>query len=322
MEQVIVTQGLTRHFGNIVAVENLDLTVERGQVFGFLGPNGAGKTTTVRLLNGILSPTDGHATVLGYDILRDANEIRHQTGVLTEAPSLYENLTARENLRFFGDVYGYPEAQLPKRIEAVLDQMGLSGRANEPVGGFSKGMKQRLAIGRALLHEPELLFLDEPTAGLDPVAARMISDLIQNLSHREGRTIFLCTHNLVEAQRLCDRVGVISQGMLRAIGSPDELARMLWNTLWIEIDLRIEISDALRAALASYSGVYALSSQKGKLRLEIDDEERIPGIIERIVQAGGRVYGVAIEEHSLEDVYFELQGESQTVGEQRLEGGV
>jgi ABC-2 type transport system ATP-binding protein len=321
MDQVIVTEGLTRHFGSTVAVERLDLTVARGQVFGFLGPNGAGKTTTVRLLNGVLSPTDGRATVLGYDIHSQANDVRRHTGVLTETPNLYEHLTARENLRFFGDVYGYPEGRLPQRIETVLHQMGLADRADEPVGGYSKGMKQRLAIGRALLHEPSLLFLDEPTAGLDPVAARTVTEMIQQLSHQEGRTIFLCTHNLVEAQRLCDRVGVISQGVLRAVGAPDELARQLWNNLWVEIDLHDEPSDPIRAALGALPWVHDISVEGGKLRAQIADEEHIPDLVESLVRAGGRIYGVAVEEHSLEDVYFEIQGENHAAHGRRREEG-
>lgn len=321
MEQVIITEGLTRHFGPTVAVEHLDLTVERGEVFGFLGPNGAGKTTTVRLLNGVLRPSDGHATVLGFEVSSQGDQVRRHTGVLTETPNLYENLTARENLRFFGDVYGYAEERLPERIEAVLQQMGLAGRADEPVGGYSKGMKQRLAIGRALLHEPPLLFLDEPTAGLDPVAARTITEMIQALSHQEGRTIFLCTHNLVEAQRLCDRVGVISQGVLRAVGSPQELARRLWNNVWVQIELRGQAPEALQVALQGMEGIYTLSCTANALRAQVDNEERIPDLVQRLVQAGGRIYGVTVEEHSLEDVYFEIQREHQATGGAQLEEG-
>ncbi len=308
MEPVIEAQELTRRFGTTLAVDRLSLTVEQGQVFGFLGPNGAGKTTTIRLLNGILSPSAGTAHVLGYDVRTEPNEVRRRTGVLTETPSLYESLTARQNLRFFGDVYGVPEGRLPERIAEVLEEMGLSERADEPVAAYSKGMKQRLAVGRALLHEPPLLFLDEPTAGLDPEAARMVTEMIAQLSHQQGRTILLCTHNLVEAQRLCDRVGVISQGALRAIGSPEELAHQLWNSLWVELDLHGQMDEPILAALRSQPHVRTVAAQQGRLRVELDDQEQIPDVVRVVVSAGGRVYGVAVEQHSLEDVYFELQG--------------
>ena len=307
MAQAIVTEGLTRRFGDHIAVNQLDLTVEQGQVFGFLGPNGAGKTTMVRLLNGVLNANAGRATVLGFDVATQGTEIRKRTGVLTETPNLYEALTARENLLLFGDLYGVPESELPKRADSLLEELGLIERANERVGGYSKGMKQRLAIARALLHQPTLLFLDEPTSGLDPVAARMVTGLIQTLSHQEGRTVFLCTHNLTEAQRLCQRVGVIDQGVLRAIGSPKDLARQLWQKLWIEIDLHGEPSAEVQQALQHAPSVRGQNMEDGLLVLELDAEESIPGVISAIASAGGRIYHVIPREHSLEEIYFEIQ---------------
>jgi ABC-2 type transport system ATP-binding protein len=315
MEPVIKAVGLSRRFRNVVAVDQLDLTVERGQVFGFLGPNGAGKTTTVRMLNGVLNPSAGSATVLGYDVAVAPNEIRRRTGVLTETPNLYENLTARENLRFFGEVYGVPEERLPGRIDAVLDEMGLLERASEPVGGYSKGMKQRLAVARALLHEPSLLFLDEPTAGLDPEAALMVTDMIQALSRREGRTVFLCTHNLLEAQRLCDRVGVISQGVLRAVGSPDELARHLWSTLKVRIECRANAGLDVSRVASSQPGVRSVEGDGDALIVELDGRESVPTLVGALVTAGAAIYGVVVQKHSLEDVYFEIQGGNHSDGD-------
>ncbi len=317
MEPILIAEGLTRHFGRLVAVDHLDLTVYRGEVFGFLGPNGAGKTTTIRLLNGILRPTEGRATLLGFDVATQGDAVRRYTGVLTENPSLYEHLTARENLRFYGDVYGYPEEKLPARIEAVLEAMGLADRADEPVGAYSKGMKQRLAIGKALLHEPPILFLDEPTAGLDPAAARAVTAMIAQLSHQEGRTIFLCTHNLTEAQRLCDRVGVINRGVLQAVGAPADLARQLWSGLRVEMDLHSEPSGAVWAAIKAHRGVRQASLVDGKVRLELESEEAIPGVIAAIVSAGGRIYSVMPEEHTLEEIYFEIQGANGASLEER-----
>ena len=321
MDAVIVTEGLTRSFGSMpeltLAVDQLNLTVERGEVFGFLGPNGAGKTTTVRLLNGVLAPNAGKARVLGFDVATQAGDVRRQTGVLTEIPNLYEALTARENLLFSGDLYGVPQDELPRRVDSILKEFGLGERADDLVGSYSKGMKQRLAVARALLHEPALLFLDEPTSALDPAAARMVTEMIQKLSHQEGRTIFLCTHNLAEAQRLCDRVGVIDQGALQAIGTPQELAGQLWHGLWVEIDLHGEPSPQVSQTLRHMPAVVNCSLEEGKLLLELDGEGSIPDVVTAISAAGGRIFGVMPREHTLEEIYFKIQENShlQDTGE-------
>jgi ABC-2 type transport system ATP-binding protein len=310
MQSVIVAEGLTRHFGDHLAVNQLDLQVASGEVFGFLGPNGAGKTTTVRLLNGVLSADGGSARVLGYDVATDALEIRRRTGVLTETPSLYEALTARENLLFFGDLYGLPESELPRRAGALLEEFGLADRADDRVGTYSKGMRQRLAIARALLHSPELIFLDEPTSGLDPAAARMVRETIQTLSQVEGRTVFLCTHNLAEAQLLCSRVGVIDHGVLQAVGTPQELASSLWQELTVEIDLRGEPSAAVREALSRLPEVSGQSMENDRLVLTLANEDAIPTVVAAIAANGGRIYGVIPREHTLEEIYFRIQANS------------
>lgn len=314
MNEAIVTEGLTRRFGELAAVNRLNLSIERGEVFGFLGPNGAGKTTTVRLLNGILSPNEGRAIVLGLDVASHAVDIRRQTGVLTEMPNLYEALTARENLCLYGDLYDVPKSELSRRIDALLDEFDLGERADERVGAYSKGMKQRLAIARTLLHRPVLLFLDEPTAGLDPVAARMVTDMIAKLSRQEGRTVFLCTHNLTEAQRLCDRVGVIGRGVLRALGTPRELARQLWHSLWVEIDLHGEPPVSVNEALRDMLCILSRTFEGGKLLLELDDEESLPDVVASIAAAGGRIYSVVPREHTLEEIYFEIAGNASEAG--------
>lgn len=316
MEAVIETQELSRHFGQVIAVDHLSLTVTQGEVFGFLGPNGAGKTTTVRLLNGLLQPSTGSARVLGLDVATQASDIRRQTGVLTETPSLYEALTARENLLFFGTLYDVPERELPRRVDAILEAFGLAERADDRVGGYSKGMRQRLAIARALLHEPLLIFFDEPTAGLDPSAARRVREMIQNLSHQEGRTIFMCTHNLAEAQQLCDRVGVIGKGQLRAIGTPEELASSLWRGVWVEIDLRDSLSPAIVEAVCSMPPVRSHALEDGKLLLEIENEKEIPDVVAAIASAGGRIYRVMPRQHTLEEIYFQIQESAQPIQEE------
>jgi ABC-2 type transport system ATP-binding protein len=229
--------------------------VHEGEVFGLLGPNGAGKTTTVRLLNGVLTPTGGHVRVLGLDPTSQSSALRRRTGVLTENPSFYERLTVRENLTTHGRLYGVPETQLRQRVDELLETFGLWDRASDKIDGFSKGMKQRLALARAVLHDPELLFLDEPTSGLDPEAARQMTQLIAQLSHREGRTVFLCTHNLDEAQRLCDRVAVMNQGRLLAVGSPAEVSRTLWQNLWVDVTFLIPPTPDQVNSLRALGGV-------------------------------------------------------------------
>lgn len=306
MDPVITTNRLSRQFGENWAVRDLSLSVARGQVFGFLGPNGAGKTTTIRLLNGLLQPSQGAASVLGMDPATDGHAIRARSGVLTENPSLYEALTARENLRFVGRVYGVPEEVLPGRIDTLLARFGLQDRADDKTGAYSRGMKQRLAIARALLHEPEILFLDEPTSGLDPAASRDVQDLVQELAQRHGLTIFMCTHNLVEAEKLCDLVGVIHRGSLRAIGSPAQLARELWHNTLIEIDLKDPPDHSVKQAVQNQQGVVGLEIDGSQMIVEVSDLDVTPSLVRAVVAAGGQIYGVRKRDHGLEDVYFAL----------------
>jgi ABC-2 type transport system ATP-binding protein len=310
---VIQTENLSRTFGDpsrgdgIVAVDQLTLEVTRGEVFGFLGHNGAGKTTTVRLLNGVLTPTGGRLRVLGYDPLEDGATLRRYTGVLTETPSLDEKLSAWENLTIYARLYRVPETDIEPRVEALLEEFELDTRATEMVGGYSRGMKQRLALARTLLHDPPLVFLDEPTAGLDPVAARSVQDLITRLSERGGHTIFLCTHNLAEAQKLCHRVGVMEHGRLAAVGTPEELARELWQGVRLEVELDRCDLDAL--SLPPDARDVSWDAAARSLSLWMPRREAIPDLVEALVDAGCRIYSVAPQEPTLEDVYFALHGE-------------
>src|SRR5215208_5891485 len=235
---VIQISSLSRRFGEKNAVDHLTLDVHAGEIFGFLGHNGAGKTTTVRLLNGVLEPTSGNAHVLGLDPQIEGPALRARTGVLTETPSLDERLTARDNLTICADLYNVPRSDVPGRVNSLLTEFELADRAAEKVGGYSKGMKQRLALARALLHKPDVLFLDEPTAALDPVAARYVNTLVENLARREGVTVFICTHNLVEAQKMCDRVAVMEHGRLVALGTPVDLTRQFVKRL--DVDLEVD----------------------------------------------------------------------------------
>jgi ABC-2 type transport system ATP-binding protein len=309
----IRTDHLTRHFGEIAAVDGLTLEVHMGEVFGFLGHNGAGKTTTVRLLNGVLAPTGGTARVLDLDPVTDGPALRHRTGVLTETPSLDERLTARENLRIYADLYDVPLEKADSRVEELLEEFELADRADEKAGGYSKGMKQRLALARALLHEPELLFLDEPTAGLDPVAARHVHQLITQQSQRKGHTVFLCTHNLVEAQRLCDRVAVLQYGRVLALGTPGELAHRLGRSQRMEIESDPETAPLALEKLSAFPGISDITLEDASISFVGVNHERVPDVISTLAEAGVRIYRVTPQEPTLEDVYFALHGEEETV---------
>ena len=222
-EPAIRAVNLTRTFGTVRALDNLNIEVPAGSVFGFLGPNGAGKTTTIRLLLGLIEPTSGSAKVLGFDTRTHGDQIRARSGALLEHSGLYERLSAEDNLRFYGRVARMPKAELDQRIRELLTHLGLWDRRSEAVVKWSRGMKQKLAIARPLLHRPGLVFLDEPTAGLDPVAAASLRDDLAALASSQGATIFLTTHNMAEAEKLCSLVAVIRQGKLVAVGSPAEL---------------------------------------------------------------------------------------------------
>jgi ABC-2 type transport system ATP-binding protein len=309
-QPVITTDGLTRRFGDVVAVDHLSLEVQPGEIFGFLGHNGAGKTTTVRLLNGVLTADQGTARVLNLDPVTEGPVLRRSTGVLTETPSLDERLTGRENLRIYADLYGVPPPEVPQRVDALLDAFELAHRADEKASGYSKGMKQRLALARALLHSPELLFLDEPTAGLDPVAARRVHGMITRLSDQEQRTVFLCTHNLGEAQRLCDRVAVLEHGRLVALGTPGELARQLGRSQRLEIQVAPDSVEATATVLEATLGINAAAEEDGLFTVVGADREAVPDLVASLVAAGVRIYRVTPREPSLEDVYFALHGES------------
>src|SRR5688572_23991465 len=227
MANAIETTGLTRRFGERLAVDKLDLAIPWGTVFGFLGPNGAGKTTTVRMLAALIAPTAGSATVNGHEIGRDDKAIRRSVGILTEAPGLYDRLTAHQNLVFFAQLYEVPEKRASEQADYYLRTLGLEERRNDKVGGFSKGMRQKLALARAFMHEPAVVFLDEPTAGLDPEASRTVRQFIREL-RTGGRTIFLTTHNLPEADELCDLIGVFQTRLLQ-IGTPAHLRSLLFG---------------------------------------------------------------------------------------------
>jgi len=301
---VLRTDALTKRFGGLLAVDGLDIEVREGEIFGFLGPNGAGKTTTLRLLCALIAPTSGTAEIAGLRLGRDDERIRAAVGILTEHPGLYERLSAADNLRFFASLYGLDGPTAEAQVERFLKLMGLWERRGEAVATFSRGMKQKMAIVRAVLHEPRILFLDEPTTGLDPDAARTIRELIVSLA-REGRTVFLCTHNLDEADRLCDRIAFFRRRVIR-IDAPDRLRAELYGRT---VEVRVvpsplpEHLDRVRAVV----GVSEAWLENGSILVRTDDPLRTdPALVRALVDAGADVAFVSERRASLEDVYLRI----------------
>jgi ABC-2 type transport system ATP-binding protein len=256
-----------------------------------------------------IAPTQGRAQVLGLDPMADGPKLRQQTGVLTETPSLDERLTGRQNLEIYAELYDVPVPSVAQRVDSLLERAELTDRAGEKVAGYSKGMKQRLALARALLHEPQLLFLDEPTGGLDPVASRRVHELITHMSYEEGRTVFMCTHNLAEAQRLCHRVAVLEHGRLVALGTPSELGRQLGGSRRLEMEVHHDDIEAARSILEASFDAQLTREDGTLLRFSSVEHARIPELVAMLVAAGVRLYQVTPQEPSLEDVYFALHGE-------------
>ena len=298
---MIQTEQLTKKFSATLAVEKLSLDVQEGEVFGFLGPNGAGKTTTVRMLTALIRPTSGSATVNGFRLGKQNKDIRKCVGILTENPGMYDNLSAEYNLEIYANLYEVQDGS--GQVEKYLRMLGLWDRRKDAVGSFSKGMKQKLAIARALLHEPRILFLDEPTAALDPEAAHMVREFIQEL-RKLGRTIFLTTHNLDEADRLCDRIGVFKTRLL-VVDSPETLRTQLFGRM-VVFHLR-QVDHNLERLVANQSYVREARLIDEKLVVSLDDPEaHNPDLIRILVGAGADILYVGELRRSLEDVYLQL----------------
>jgi ABC-2 type transport system ATP-binding protein len=302
---MIHTNGLTKTFGEgdqaLTAVDHINLDVAEGEVFGFLGPNGAGKTTTVRLLTSLIAPTSGTASINGLQVGRDGQAIRQTVGLLTETPGMYERLSAEKNLTLFARLYSVPDPAAS--VAKYLKMLGLWERRGDEAGSFSKGMRQKLALARALLHEPKVLFLDEPTSGLDPEAAKLVRDFIEELK-TEGRTIFLCTHNLDEADRLCNRVAIFKTRLI-TVDTPANIRQRLYGRqVVLHLAQPAETLAETARGLAFVKGVQAVDN---KLVVALDDPETDnPALIRALVGAGAAIQFVGEIRHSLEDVYLRL----------------
>jgi ABC-2 type transport system ATP-binding protein len=306
---MIEALALGKRFRSLTAVHDLSFTVGDGEIFGLLGPNGAGKTTTVRMLAGLIAPSAGGARINGHELGAESQRIRAMTGILTEAPGLHEKLTARQNLAYYGRLYGLRGAALRTAVDRYLGVVGLAGEGDRRVGGFSKGMRQKVAIARALLHEPEVIYLDEPTSGLDPSAAKTVRDFVATLRDA-GRSIVVCTHNLDEAERLCDRIGIM-RGTLLQVDTPARLRRRNGSAA-----VRVELVGARRPSsfldmLVDLPFVQAARADDGALLVEVGDPRGDnPELVSALVAAGARIVGVREEAVTLEQVYLDLVGEA------------
>lgn len=309
MQHAIVIEHLNHRFNSRYALKDLSYEVRQGEIFALLGPNGAGKTTSIRLVNGLYTPTSGRINVLGMDSVRQGSQIRQQTGVLTETSALYERLSARENLLFFGRLYGVPESLLLKRTDEILQFFGLKNRESERAGAYSKGMKQRLALARAFLTHPRILFLDEPTSSLDPESTQQVHELIETLCRQEENTVFLCTHRLEEAERLADRVAILNSGRLLALGSLPELAQQFNHGLWVEVDLLQPLQN--EPLSPRVRGVLDVQVSACKIRAQVAEEAVIPSLVASLVAQKAQIVSVKPQKVTLEEIYFKLQSQAQ-----------
>lgn len=323
MTEAIRVENLSKVFYNkkapledreVWALNNISFEVKKGEIFGLLGPNGAGKTTAVRVIAGILKPVTGSAYILGENINKqfDSHLLRKKLGFLTENHGSYESLTLYQNLEFFGSFYDIRD--LDSRIDSVLEEMGLLKRKDMKAGKLSKGQKQRLAISRAILHDPPILFFDEPTSGLDPIAAVKVRELILGLKSQD-RTIFINSHNLEEVQKVCDRVAILDLGSIKRIGTPSELSKDLWDTQEMVCTLKNPVSDEIKNKIASLNFIKNFKTEQNKIFIYSEDiDESTPEIIREIVALGGKILEVKRTVHSLEDIYIKLMDNTKSEG--------
>lgn len=300
----IRTENLTRDFGTLRAVDGLTIDVPAGVVFGFLGPNGSGKTTTIRLLLGLVHPTGGRAEVLGHDVAREPGSVRQKSGVLLEHTGLYERMTAEDNLEFYGRIAGMASCERRSRARELLSQIGLWERRRDAVSRWSRGMKQKLAIARALFNRPRLVFLDEPTAGLDPVAAASLRDDLVELVRREGTTVFLTTHNLTEAEKLCGLVAVVRKGRLLAIGHPDQLRRQAFEPAATFVGRGFD--DRVVNLLLARPEVRGINRADSRLELRLAPEVDLAPLVTLAVSSGALIEEVRKPEATLEELFMDL----------------
>ncbi len=296
---MIKISSLTKYFGKIRALDNLNLEIKKGELLGLIGPNGAGKTTAIRIISCILQPDEGQVMVGGYDVLKNPLEVKSMIGYLPEEPNLYERFRAYDLLKYFGELYGVPSAELESRIEELLELVGMKSRAQHRINTFSKGLRQRIGIARALVHDPDIIIFDEPTMGLDPATSLAIRDFIESL--KGEKTILLCTHYMDEADALCDRVAILNQGQILDMGSPQELKSKIHG----DIILNVSLNDPSQVDLNDFKNmdmVEKFTLKEDKLTLSLQSRRDISRIIEVV---GTNLKAVNTKEPTLEDVFIQ-----------------
>ncbi len=308
--EAIVVRGLVKRYGTLPALDHIDLTVPLGECFGSLGPNGAGKTTLIRILTGLIHPTEGEAIVAGHDVAKKPDAVRRAIGVVSQAMTTDLDLTGWENLDIYGKYYEVPERERRDRIRELLDRVGLTERARDLVATYSGGMRRRLEIARGLIHRPMILFLDEPTIGLDPQSRRVVWDLLQQFRKKENLTIFLTTHYMDEADLLCDRIAIIDAGKILVMDSPENLKKKIPGSDIIEISIEGE-REGLPASLESLPSVHKVAVEEGGLRVFADQgAQAIPVLMEAIQRQGLKVQSISLKQQTLEDVFIHYTGRS------------
>ena len=304
----IEVHNLVKKFDGFAAVDNISFNVRKGEIFGLLGPNGAGKTTTIRALATLTKPTGGVARVAGYDVVKQDDEVRKHIGLVSEKMIMYDQLTAEENLKFYGKLYGISDDVLNKRIYKLLKFVNMEKWAKHQIGTFSTGMKQRINVIRALLNQPEVLFLDEPTLGLDPQTTREIREIIRRINIEENTTIILTTHIMIEAEILCDRIGIIDHGKIVALDTPENLKKMVAGETIIELDIP-NLTNKMILEIKSLSCIKAVATENDThVKIHASGDEAFDDIIDTIRKNNGKIRLVRNIEPTLEDVFLHLTG--------------
>lgn len=309
MPSILQANNLVRKFGDLLAVDNVSFDIQEGEIFSLLGPNGAGKTTTISMLSTLLAPTSGDARINGFSIINDNMQVRKYIGIVPQEIALYDDLTAMENLHYWGRLYDLGGRELEQRVQEVLQQIGLSDRAKDRVKTYSGGMKRRVNIAAGLLHKPKLLFMDEPTVGIDPQSRRMILDMVKELN-QQGMSILYTTHYMEEAQELSDRVGIIDHGKLIAVGTQPELTQQVGETDSIRIQTdAMDDLPTVAEKLKGFDGINRVIVEEGGLNLITNDaESSLAPIINQASQFGAHIKSIEVVEPNLETVFLHLTG--------------
>ncbi|NCO68330.1 MAG: ABC transporter ATP-binding protein [Nitrospirae bacterium CG_4_10_14_0_8_um_filter_41_23] len=309
-DKAVEVSGITKRYGSITAVDHVSFEVVEGEIFGFLGPNGAGKTTLIRMLTTLLKPSEGSATVACCDVVKEPEKVRREIGVVPQAMTSDLDLTGYENMDIYGRFYGISSKERKERIKHLLEMVGLSSRANDLVAAYSGGMRRRLEVARVLVHRPKILFLDEPTIGLDPQSRRVVWDFLRKLREGNSMTVFLSTHYMEEAEALCNRVAIIDSGKIIAIGSPNELKSQIPGNDIVSLTFE-NLSEGIVARINDLTFVHKVNIEDNSIRVYVDSgAQNLIMLIDKIKSSGGKILSATIHEQSLEDVFIHYTGKS------------